>query len=51
MSSVQLHEKIPNNVELSSDQRLQRALEEWQPQFLAWWREMGRPRRARCRPG
>src|SRR6059036_1190337 len=41
MSSVQLHEKIPNNVELSSDQRLQRALEEWQPHFLAWWREMG----------
>ena len=41
MSSVQLHEKIPNNVDLSSDQRLQRALEEWQPHFLAWWREMG----------
>jgi len=38
---VQLHEKIPNNVDLSSDQRLQRALEEWQPHFLAWWREMG----------
>src|SRR5439155_656870 len=28
-------------VDLSSDQRLQRALEEWQPHFLAWWREMG----------
>ena len=41
MSGVQLHEKIPNNVDLSSDQRLQRALEEWQPHFLAWWREMG----------
>src|SRR5437867_3943843 len=41
MSSVELHEKIPNNVHLSSDQRLKRALEEWQPHFLAWWRAMG----------
>jgi len=41
MSGVELHEKIPNNVHLSSDQRLKRALEEWQPHFLAWWREMG----------
>jgi benzoyl-CoA 2,3-epoxidase subunit B len=41
MSSVELHERIPNNVHLSSDQRLKRALEEWQPRFLAWWREMG----------
>ena len=38
---MDLHEKIPNNVSLSSDRRLQRALEEWQPHFLAWWREMG----------
>ena len=41
MSTVSLNEKIPNNVELSSDKRLQRALEEWQPGFLDWWREMG----------
>ena len=41
MSSVSLNEKIPNNVDLSSDRRLQRALEQWQPGFLAWWREMG----------
>ncbi len=34
-------DKIPNNVDLSSDQRLQRALEQWQPDFLSWWREMG----------
>ena len=26
---------------LSSDRRLQRALEQWQPSFLAWWNEMG----------
>ncbi|MGP4016970.1 benzoyl-CoA 2,3-epoxidase subunit BoxB [Saccharopolyspora sp. 5N708] len=33
--------KIPNNVELASDRRLQRALEGWQPKFLNWWAEMG----------
>jgi benzoyl-CoA 2,3-dioxygenase component B len=32
---------IPNNVDLSSDKKLQRALEEWQPDFLNWWKEMG----------
>jgi len=41
MSNVSLNEKIPNNVDLSSDRRLQRALEQWQPGFLSWWREMG----------
>ncbi|WP_428262784.1 benzoyl-CoA 2,3-epoxidase subunit BoxB [Haliangium sp.] len=34
-------EKIPNNVDLSSDRRLQRALEKWQPKYLEWWMEMG----------
>jgi benzoyl-CoA 2,3-epoxidase subunit B len=34
-------EKIPNNVNLSGDRRLQRALEAWQPHFLSWWQEMG----------
>jgi benzoyl-CoA 2,3-dioxygenase component B len=34
-------EKIPNNVDLSSDKRLQRALEAWQPNFINWWKEMG----------
>lgn len=34
-------ERIPNNVDLSRDRRLQRALEEWQPRYLDWWREMG----------
>jgi benzoyl-CoA 2,3-dioxygenase component B len=41
MSTVSLNEKIPNNVELSSDKRLQRALEQWQPEFISWWKEMG----------
>jgi benzoyl-CoA 2,3-dioxygenase component B len=34
-------ERIPNNVDLAGDRRLQRALEAWQPSFLSWWREMG----------
>jgi benzoyl-CoA 2,3-dioxygenase component B len=34
-------ESIPNNVDLSSDRRLQRALEQWQPNFLEWWKEVG----------
>jgi benzoyl-CoA 2,3-dioxygenase component B len=41
MSHVDLSERIPNNVALSDDRRLQRALEQWQPRFLSWWREMG----------
>src|SRR5262245_44545813 len=41
MSTVSLDAKIPNNVGLASDKRLQRALEQWQPRFLDWWREMG----------
>ena len=34
-------EKIPNNVDLHEDRRLQRALESWQPNFLDWWESMG----------
>ena len=34
-------ELIPNNVGLSDNKRLQRALEYWQPKYLQWWREMG----------
>ena len=34
-------EKIPNNVNLSSNKRLQRALEYWQPKYIQWWRDMG----------
>ncbi len=35
------NELIPNNVDLSDDRRLQRALEQWQPNFINWWCEMG----------
>ncbi|MFZ4736728.1 MAG: benzoyl-CoA 2,3-epoxidase subunit BoxB, partial [Bradymonadia bacterium] len=41
MSSVNYQEKIPNNVDLHQDRRLQRALEEWLPNYLSWWTEMG----------
>ena len=34
-------EKIPNNVGLSGNKRLQRALEHWQPQYIQWWKDMG----------
>jgi benzoyl-CoA 2,3-epoxidase subunit B len=35
------NEKIPNNVDLASDRKLQRALENWLPNYLDWWRAMG----------
>ena len=41
MSKVDYSQKIPNNVNLSDDRRLQRALENWQPAFLNWWDELG----------
>jgi benzoyl-CoA 2,3-dioxygenase component B len=34
-------DRIPNNVSLSSNKRLQRALEHWQPKYLQWWHDMG----------
>ena len=40
MSQVS-NEKIPNNVNLSDDRKLQRALEKWLPNYLDWWRAMG----------
>jgi len=41
MAGMNLDEKIPNNVDLSTDKRLQRALEKWQPNYINWWKEMG----------
>ena len=38
---MDLYERIPNNVNLSGDKRLQRALEKWLPNYLSWWQEMG----------
>jgi benzoyl-CoA 2,3-epoxidase subunit B len=41
MSIVDIDAKIPNNVDLAGDRRLQRALEQWQPKFIRWWEELG----------
>jgi benzoyl-CoA 2,3-dioxygenase component B len=38
---VELDSKIPNNVNLSSDKKLQRALEQWLPNYLEWWKQVG----------
>jgi benzoyl-CoA 2,3-dioxygenase component B len=38
---IDYQEKIPNNVNLSEDRRLQRALERWLPGFQQWWHELG----------
>lgn len=41
MSSINYAEKIPNNVNLAEDRTLQRALEQWQPDYLDWWKSVG----------
>ena len=41
MTSINYGEKIPNNVNLADDRALQRALEQWQPNFIHWWDDMG----------
>src|SRR5258708_25242027 len=41
MSTVDLTARIPNNVDLAEDKRLLRALEQWQPNYLEWWMQMG----------
>ncbi len=39
--AIDYSQRIPNNVDLSNDRTLQRALEHWQPAFLNWWGETG----------
>jgi benzoyl-CoA 2,3-dioxygenase component B len=41
MTTVDLGAKIPNNVDLTGDRKLARALERWQPRFLDWWGQLG----------
>ena len=41
MSAVDYDTLIPNNVDLSSDDRLKRALEKWYPRYLDWWKTIG----------
>jgi len=38
---MNLYGRIPNNVNLDEDKKLQRALEHWVPNFLNWWQAMG----------
>ena len=40
-TNVDLNAKIPNNVGLADDVKLQRALEKWLPSYLEWWHDMG----------
>jgi len=41
MGAIDYQSRIPNNVNLADDRRLQRALERWQPRYIEWWKEMG----------
>jgi benzoyl-CoA 2,3-epoxidase subunit B len=41
VSVIDYSERIPNNVNLATDRKLQRALESWQPRFLDWWTALG----------
>jgi len=38
---VNYDDAIPNNVDLSSDRTLLRALQSWHPGYLDWWKDMG----------
>lgn len=38
---VNYDDLIPNNVDLSSDRRLKKALEAWHPGYIDWWKDMG----------
>ncbi|WP_435202920.1 benzoyl-CoA 2,3-epoxidase subunit BoxB [Janibacter sp. GS2] len=40
-SPIDYSQRIPNNVNLNENRRLQRALEGWQPKFLDWWKNLG----------
>ncbi len=41
MSAIDYQELIPNNVNLSEDKTLKRALEHWQPNYVQWWKDVG----------
>lgn len=41
MATVDYDTRIPNDVDLAADRRLQRALEAWQPKFVEWWKTLG----------
>jgi len=39
--NVSYDTQIPNNVGLSEDRRVLKALERWHPGYLSWWNDMG----------
>src|ERR1700751_3591404 len=39
--NVDYREKIPNNVNLTEDRRVLKALEGWHPGYIDWWQNMG----------
>jgi benzoyl-CoA 2,3-dioxygenase component B len=41
IDTVSYDTKIPNNVGLSEDRRVLKALEKWHPGYIDWWKEMG----------
>src|SRR4029450_9845181 len=40
-TNVDYSTKIPNNVGLTDDQRVLRALEQWHPGYIDWWMARG----------
>ena len=41
ISTVDYSTKIPNNVALTEDRQVLRALESWHPGYIDWWKTMG----------
>jgi benzoyl-CoA 2,3-epoxidase subunit B len=41
IANINYDELIPNNVNLSSDRKLLRALESWHPKYINWWKSRG----------
>ncbi len=41
LMNVEYDTIIPNNVGLSSDRRVLKALEKWHPGYLTWWNDLG----------
>jgi benzoyl-CoA 2,3-dioxygenase component B len=41
LGAVDYSTTIPNNIDLAHDQRVLKALEQWHPGYLNWWKDMG----------
>src|SRR5437588_588849 len=41
IQQVDYSTRIPNNVELTRDRQVLKALERWHPGYLSWWKDMG----------